>query len=183
MKEVIEGIGIFLALVCTIAVHYYLLNKKTVIVEPEPTPQPIPKTKGQILYEAAVRCTGKDMSPDDLAPDSLACVDSLNGVFNVAFGEPIQKGIVSTLALLEVMRTDPRFKEISVPELGCIVIAATGTAPDKKSHGHTGIWGHFDVMSNDSDTGLWRDNYTQSAFIKLFHYTLGFPLHYFRVVD
>ncbi len=150
------------------------------LVVEEASPEP---TKQQILYRVAKESIGRDMSPKDLAPDRLACVDSLNGVFYAAFGEYIKKGIVSTAALYALMERDPRFISVGSPEPGDIWIAVTGQSTKGAPHGHVGICGYTDVMSNDSDTGNWLANYTIAAWKLVFTKTLGFPLHAFRVVD
>lgn len=177
---------VFLSIVGAVAYYYSSKTPMPLKFPLEPTgplADPAPKKKAEILYKIAVENIGIDVSPLDIAPDALGCVESLNSIFEKAFKSPIQKGLLSTKALLDVLQKDSRFQEIYIPELGCIALAATGTAPNKKSHGHCGVWGNNDVLSNDSDTGLWADNYTHVAFIRLFGYTLGFTLHYFRVLD
>lgn len=140
-------------------------------------------TNQEKLYSVALASIGRDMSPADIAPDSLACAESLNGVFKAAFGSPIGTGaaLTSTKALYQHMLTDSRLQQVTMPQAGDIVISPTGYSSKGSTHGHTGIWGNHDVMSNDSNTGVWRDNYTHAAWYNVFHSTLGFPVLFFRV--
>lgn len=124
------------------------------------------------------------MSPLDRAPDYLACMESVDGVWFEAFGEHLLKpeDRLSTNKGYAAMLVDPRLKKIDTPEVGAIVISPTGHSTKGVSHGHTGIVGNFDIMSNDSNSGLWSDNYTKAAWTNVFHRTLGFPVYYFLPV-
>jgi len=48
--------------------------------------------KSDLLYEWSYKCIGKDVSPDDLAPDALGCVESLSKIiqYRNLSGEPFQ---------------------------------------------------------------------------------------------
>lgn len=145
---------------------------------------PTTMTNSDKLYETAKSSLGKDMSPQDLAPDSLACMESLDGVFCKAFGAHLLAlpGRLSTEAGYNSMLKDTRLEVIKVPEPGCIVISPTGFSAKGAQHGHCGVWGKFDVMSNDSSTGLWTDNYTHEAWYTVFNKTLGFPVVFFKII-
>lgn len=159
-------------------------DKVTLDYTTETILNPKPMDKAQKLYDTAVACIGIDMSPADIAPDSLACAESLNGVYFKAFGEHLgtSAALTSTKALYESMLKDVRLKQIYTPDLGSIVISPTGYSTKHASHGHTGVAGKFDIMSNDSASGLWRDNYEKSAWVNVFEKTLGFPTYYFLPV-
>lgn len=150
--------------------------------EPLPT-KPVPMTNSEKLYNVAFTCIGKDMSPLDVAPDSLGCAESLNGVYFKAFGERLGTGaaLTSTKALYESMLKDERLEQVTLPEKGVMVLSPSGYSDKGAKHGHCGIWGNFDVMSNDSNSGLWMSNYTHEAWDNVFVKTLGFPTFYFKV--
>lgn len=150
-----------------------------IITPPMPT-----KTKAEILYETALASLHKDISPKDLAPDTLACMESMDGVWFAAFGEHLlpMPARLSTQAGYQAMLKDPRLKQVFEPEVGAIVISPTGSSSKGAQHGHVGCVGKFDIMSNDSNTGLWTDNYSKAAWIDVFHNTLGFPVKYFLPV-
>lgn len=149
-----------------------------------PNPAPIMKTNAQKLYDTSVACLGTDMSPADIAPDSLACAESLNGVYLKTFGQHLGTGpaLTSTLALYQEMVVDKRLQKVVDPLPGDIVISPTGYSSKNSPHGHCGIWGNFDVMSNNSDSGKWKDNYTHEAWYDVFSKELGFPVYFFRVL-
>lgn len=153
---------------------------------PNPPPMPpVTKTNREKLYDTAKASLGRDMSPLDIAPDRLACMESLDGVYFSAFGEHLlsQENRLSTEKGYQAMVQDKRLQKVSTPLPGDIVIDPTGYSKKGSLHGHTGIWGNYDVMSNDSNTGLWTDNYTHDAWHNVFEKTLGFPTFYFRVLE
>lgn len=138
-------------------------------------------TNAQKLYQVAYDSIGRDMSPADIAPDNLACAESLNGVFKAAFGSPIGTGpaLTSTYYLYQEMLKDPRLEATTKPQAGDIVISPSGYSTKNSAHGHCGVWGNHDVMSNGG--GAWQDNYTQAAWYNVFSTTLGFPVFFFHV--
>ena len=171
------------------------------IIPPKPAPEPVPvpeppkplpmpeKTKREHLYEVAkdiaLAPVKRDMSPLDRAPDRLACVESLDGVFFEAFGEHLftPADRLSTARAYAAMRVDPRLELIknegALP--GDVVVSPSGMSTKGAPHGHTGIRGKTTYMSNDSDTGKWLANYNLNNWKLVFQDTLGFPIFHFRV--
>lgn len=172
-----------------LAAFFHWEDGEPVNAPPGPPQAPLPPiqtpmTKAEILYKIALSSLHKDMSPEDHAPDSLACMESVDGVWLAAFGEhllPPGKRLSTELGYRALL-VDPRVQLLVVPEVGCIVISPSGYSNIGTSHGHTGIWGNFDVMSNDSNTGLWTDNYSHAAWYQVFQKTLGFPVYFFKPV-
>ncbi len=146
--------------------------------------EPIKETNREVLYRVSKKCIGQEMSPLDKAPDDLACVESLNGVFKEAFGHEIAKGLLSTTVLYKHMLLDSRFKKIPHDEIqpGDISIAVTGESTKGALHGHVGVQGKETVMGNNGSNGIWGAHYTHEAWVNVFQKKLGFPLHAFRVV-
>lgn len=159
------------------------------VVQSLPTkPVSMPETtesKRERLYRVAKSCIGRDMSPNDVAPDNLACMESLDGVFLEAFGEHLLPSAnrLSTANGYQAMLHDPRLEKITEAEAlpGDISIAPTGTSTNGSPHGHVGIRGKETYMSNDSTSGLWKAHYTLAAWKLVFTSTLKFPLYYFRI--
>lgn len=156
-------------------------------VQPVPEPVVPSESKREKLYRIAKECRGVDTSPADVASDDLACAESLNGVFKKAFGSPIATGtaLVSTNALYKAMIKDPRLELVPGKDAlpGDIVISPTGYSTKGADHGHCGIRGITTYMSNDSTTGKWTANYNLPNWKLVFHDTLGFPIHHFRVKE
>lgn len=158
--------------------------KESLLPKPITMPEPT-ESKRERLYRVAKSCIGRDMSPNDVAPDSLACMESLDGVFLEAFGEHLlpPANRLSTANGYQAMLHDPRLEKITEADAlpGDISIAPTGTSTNGSAHGHVGIRGKEDYMSNDSSSGLWKAHYTIAAWKLVFTGTLKFPLYYFRV--
>lgn len=154
---------------------------------PEPVKIEAIMSKRETLYDVAYKCIGRDMSPLDRAPDSLACMESLDGVFFEAFGEHLvaPENRLSTRLGYRAMAIDPRLRILGQEETplpGDIVISPSGYSTIGTEHGHTGIRGKTTYMSNDSTDGKWKANYNLPNWKLVFHDTLGFPVFHFRVV-
>lgn len=158
-----------------------LFNANETKMEPEIV---VEKTRGDILYEVAYSCIGRDASPADTVPDSVACVESLNEVYKKAFGGYIATGAprVSTNALYKFLLSDSRFRKVDIPMKGDIIISPTGYGNGSLSNGHAGVVGKTHIMSNDSATGTWEPNYTIDTWKRRYVDKGGFPMVYFRIV-
>lgn len=155
--------------------------------KPMPTPQnspqtpdnPIPSaiiTPAQILYRKAVEWLGQDASPDDEAPDELACAETVNAIHKGAFGEFINvQGKLSTIYLALALAARADFLQVFDPLPGDIVVSPT----KGRIHGHTGIVGKFGIMSNDSKTGRFERNYTLDSWKRSFG-NRGLETRFFR---
>lgn len=155
------------------------------LLEPVTTPTMPETTNREHLYDIAYASRGKDMSPLDKAPDNLACMESLDGVYFAAFGEHLLSPAnrLSTNLGYKSMLKDPRLELIDNADAlpGDMVISPTGYSKKNAKHGHCGIRGKTAYMSNDSNTSLWTANYNLSNWELVFHKTLGFPVIHFRV--
>ncbi len=60
-----------------------------------------------------------------------------------------------------------------------MILCITGEGTVPSDHGHTGVVGDFGIMSNDSATGFFKENYTLSSWASSFS-RRGFPIHVFR---
>lgn len=148
---------------------------------PAPAPKPV-KTNREKLYDTSKSLLGtRQVSPS--VPQELGCASSLNSVFRKCFGKEIGGG-ASTAQMFAVLKADTvRFMEVSEKDAlpGDIMMNATGTSTKGAEHGHVGIRGVNDAMSNDSDTGLWSAQWTNAGWKAYFEVQLGFKTRYFRV--
>lgn len=114
------------------------------------------------LYEQAKKLIGTDASPNDAAPDNLACAETVNRIVALALGAPIGGG-TSTYAMWQVLRSDSkRWTPIMGSEAlpGDIIISPTGgTTNARLEHGHVGIVAKHGILSNNSENGLLCENY------------------------
>jgi len=147
-------------------------------VKPTPMPEPVPTNREKLYAKAKSLIGTKQVSPG--VPESLGCASALNNVFRQCFGKAIGGG-ASTAEMFKVLKTDPRFEEVSSPLPGDIVMNASGTSTKGYANGHVGIRGFTETMSNNSANGLWSAHYTNAAWESFFAKTRGFKSRYFRV--
>lgn len=141
---------------------------------------------GQTLYNVSKSLLGQVVCAND-ANDGYGmygCAESVNAVFDKAFGGPIGGG-ASTALMLQVLETDKRFKEVEPSQTlpGDIIIFATGTSRlYPQAHGHVLIAGENWDMSNDSETATFEANFTRAGALTYFVSCMGFPERIFRVL-
>lgn len=134
------------------------------------------------LLKVAKTFLGKDASPSDLAPDELGCAESVSDVLRAAFPELKFPTLLSTLTLYNYLRVSPSFAQVSAPQSGDIILSVTGTGTGTISNGHTGIIGLYGILSNDSRTGTWEENWTMDSWRRYYEDKGGFPTHFFTCV-
>ena len=134
------------------------------------------------LYAAALLQMGRDASPRDLEPDDVACVESVTTLIHQIRPEvPIMTGTWTFLEYLK--RSSMLFQKTDDPKPGCIIISPTGTGNGKLKNGHTGIIGKDGIiMSNDSASGLFLENYTLESWKHKYGKIGGFPVEFYRLV-
>lgn len=132
------------------------------------------------LYIAAVSVLGTDASPNDIAPDELGCAETVNAIHRKAFGYEIG-GTVSTSQLYKALLKHSKFIAVDSPLEGDVIISPTGYGNGKLSNGHTGIMGKDKIiMSNDSATGLFKENFTLDSWRGYYASRGGYPVKIFR---
>lgn len=144
----------------------------------------MPNPNSEKLYQTAKASLGMDITPNDIIPDDVSCVASLQEVYRRAFGVYIGTGatLYNTRALKTHLATDPRFTPVSWEELnyGDIVVYGTGEG-NPGAVGHCFVVGKRDWMNNHSDTGLWTANYTKAQVKAYWEDKLGFKPGCFRL--
>ncbi len=138
----------------------------------------------KILYDTAFSFMRKDVSPTE---NELGCAESVNFIHREAFGDEIGGG-VSTRLMHEALKKRKDFKEIPSPEMGCIIISPT-RANDPTNNGHVGICGKDRetdglrrIMSNNSVTYLWDDNFTIDSWNAYYKKKKGLDIFYYKKV-
>lgn len=142
------------------------------------------------LYNIAKESLGTNKTLDHLIPHEVGCAEALSAVLKLAgvwnlpsTGIP---GTASLLAWLEANTT--QFEAITEPEAGCIIISPTGQG-NNRIPGHTGILGirgvqvpsDFGIMSNDSNTGLFLEQWTLAKWKQYYQDYGGLPIKFFRL--
>lgn len=147
---------------------------------PEPVVEPVIElTKREKIYQSAKKLLGQHLSADN---PGLGCAITVNNIVFDALGAPVGGG-ASTSIMYGVLRGSKLWERVTAPMEGDIVISPTGTStygPD--FHGHVGVVLKYGIGSNDSETGLFKENYTLPSWVTSFH-ARGFPTYYFRAVQ
>ena len=134
------------------------------------------------LYETAYSLLGTDVSPQDEAPDELACVNSLSKIIQKAYPQLNFPALLSTRDLYDYLSDIVAFKEVASPIAGDIILSVTGAGNGSVKNGHTGIVGKHWIMSNDSKNGMWTANYTLDGWRNYFEKRGGMATHFYRYV-
>lgn len=152
--------------------------------EPElqPEPEPVVPSARERLYEASKECIGIEVSPDDLASDEVACVESLENILYKEFGFYVggDQPMLATWLFIAELRKDSRFEEVDSPLPGDIIISPTGSG-NGKIRGHTGIVGKYQIMSNNSFTSLWDIHFTLETWERRYTQKGGMRMYFFRI--
>lgn len=146
----------------------------------------LPSNREKLLAEAQ-KWLGKEASPQDKAPDELACVESLCNVMDHA-GLPIPQTLAAQLSTAEFdkwIKTHKAFK--STPDLkpGNIICSPTGKGKTGLvSNGHVGvILEGGRIASNNSLTSLWDDLYTIDAWVARWREKGGYPIYIYEPIN
>lgn len=144
---------------------------------------PVTKENNRLIFfHAAVQALGKDIVPDSVVEDELACAAVVNAIHEKAFGFPIG-GTTSTYRMYEALKDNPFFKRVSEPLEGDIIISPTGYGNLNIMTGHVGIVGERSkVMNNSSRTGKFVEFYTLDSWKKRWVERGGYPVYYYRRV-
>jgi Bacteriophage peptidoglycan hydrolase. len=141
-------------------------------------------SKRETLYGYAKSQIGKKKSGIK-APKEYGCAEAVNRIFKECFGYEIG-GDVSTARLYQVLLSGPRFTKIKAPNRalrGDIVISPTGYGSGAIANGHVGIFSDDGkIMSNNSYTGLWEENYDSYSWVKRYVLEGGYPMEVFRII-
>lgn len=128
----------------------------------------------QRIYYARLM-DGLDLS--SIAPDEVGCQESVSRIDHELFGDDIVTG---TWTGMQHYITSSKWREVSMPEDGCTVIAATGTG-NGTIRGHVGIYDGKRVWSNTlvNGRGVWSNRISYQAFLDYYKRKGGMPVRYF----
>ena len=141
-------------------------------------------TKAERLVNLAVSRLGLDFTDDMLLDDDVSCAFAVTSLLREIDGRvPIING---TYQLLNYFETSTLFQRVYEPQGGDVVIAATGTSKNSimVPRGHTGIYqNNTQILSNDSITGRWTQNYTRKSWRERWYYQGHYPVKLFRFIS
>lgn len=138
--------------------------------------------KGNELYALAAQGIGRDVSPRDLAPDDVACAESVSMLIQKIY--PGFPTILSTAQLHTFfLNHTENFRKVDISNClpGDIIVSPTGMGNNPRMpHGHTGILAKEGICSNDSASGEWHEYYTLQTWINRYQKVGGYPVFIFR---
>lgn len=132
------------------------------------------------LVEYCIEALGTDVTPDDLVPDIVACAITVSTLMNKV--DSTFPKVSGTWTLYDILVHRKDYEKVNDMTPGTIVISPTGMGNSKKlPNGHVGICTRDNkIASNNSDTGLFTENYTLDTWTKRY-VTMGeYPLFLFR---
>lgn len=153
------------------------------VIQPKKPEQVSPHKK---LYEHARTFLGKDASPNDIATDEYGCAETITDIIHSCFNDfPTEGGtIISTIILYKRLKAHKKFNMVTNFGPGDVLVSPTGYGNGTIKNGHTGIVGeNGTIMSNNSETGLFEENYTVDSWVAKFRRQGGFPLYFFRRIE
>jgi hypothetical protein len=142
---------------------------------PQKPAEPAVEGRREALHQEALLWIDKDASPLENAPDDLACAESVSALIRRVYRDFPTR--VSTARLHEELKKDKRFKATLDFKPGIIVISPTVGA----TIGHCGIATDDQrIMSNDSATGKWMNNYSLKNWVSHFRTKKGLRVYFFE---
>lgn len=135
------------------------------------------------LFITAVCSLGTDASPNDIAPDEFGCAETVDTIHYKALGAYIGSSVtLSTNVMYKLLKSSNKWQLEAIPEPGDIIISPTGYGTNPQMpNGHVGYVSANDkIMSNNSYTGLFEENYTLDTWHERYVIKGGYPIYFFR---
>jgi len=137
-------------------------------------------SKDSKIVSLAKSKLGTDFTNDKIVPDEVSCAFAVTTLLKEAgVNIPIITGTAQLDGWLKQNAT-----RIYEPEAGCIVVSPTGSGsrPDIISNGHTGIYlDNYLIVSNDSASGLWKQNYNRDTWRARYYSKGGYPVRLYKI--
>lgn len=138
----------------------------------------LPESDATRLYETAKSCLGQHLTLNHNVPSELGCAEAVSTIFKkVGIAVP-SAGIASTTELYNWLPHNG-FTKVDSGEPGDIIISPTGMG-NGAVRGHVGIIAKYGIMSNDSSTGLFRENWKLDEWKDWYHGKGALPVVFFR---
>lgn len=137
-------------------------------------------TPKKTLLQVCTEGLGKDITPDDLIPDTVSCAITVSTLLN-SIDSTFPK-VAGTWTLWDILAHRKDYQRVTVPSPETIVISPTGTG-NGSIPGHTGIiMEDGTIASNDSATGKFIKNYTLDTWARRYVDKGGFKIYMFKKI-
>lgn len=144
------------------------------------------QTSLERIYETAKAALNTQLTLDPSIPAELGCAEAVSTILKRCEYDIPANGIPGTATLYAWLKNNPLFRELvdyqEAPKPGTIIISPAGTSSVGFPHGHVGIVARFGVLANDSNTGLFRENYTLQTWQQFFGGIRKLQTFYFEAV-
>lgn len=150
----------------------------------KPTIEPV-MTNAQKFYNAAKADLGLHETLNANVPIEVGCAQAWSAIARQAEIEGIPtEGFSSTNQVDAFCASNEQFELITEPEVGATIVSASTL----NQHGHVGSFAMFDlqynndwgILSNDSNTGTIREQWSYKEWIAYYQNTLGLAIHIYR---
>lgn len=118
------------------------------------------------IYEVAVANLGRHLTLDADVPGEYGCAQAVSWILLHA-GYPIPTGGISTVNGLIDWMLAHGFQETHAYVTGAIITAHSPNHGNP-NYAHTGVCFTYGIGSNDSDTGLFQENYNHQRWLQYF---------------
>lgn len=176
-EEEVKRASIVLQILNAVLNLFGLIKKKEQIEEMEFIPIK-PMTNKDKFIQVCLDALDKDITPQDLIKDEVACAESISTLLKKVFPDfPI---VASTKDLDLKLFMDKRFERVLEGKKGDIIISPRTNT----TFGHVGVWITEDrVASNDSKTGKFMGNYSWESWVKTFKEGRGLKIFIYRLKE
>jgi len=153
---------------------YIPLNEKTA----EEIKKQLEPTMNERFLKICLDALDTDVTPKDLVSDEFACAEVVSTLIQKIL--PDFKIYPSTQDLDAKMFLDKRFKRITEPEIGAIIISPR----TRTQYGHCGVFITSQrIASNNSQTGLFQGNYFWDSWIREFKDKRGLKIYIYKLAE
>jgi hypothetical protein len=137
-------------------------------------------TPQERLLISANKFIGQDASPEDNVPDEVGCVESIVNVIREVY--PDFPTIYHTMLLYYELVKNPHFKSTLEIKKGNIIVSPTGSG-NGTIRGHCGVIAEDNrIISANSKTGHWENNYSLQNWINNFRGKGGLRIYIFEPI-
>lgn len=138
-------------------------------------------TEPEKIVNKCLEKKGTDFTEDWMVPDEVSCSFAVSTILKEI--DPTFPIIMGTATLDDYLSKSPKFERAIEPVAGDLVVSPTGQGNGLLSNGHTGFYiSDTEIMSNNSNNGLFETNYTRDSWRNRYHYKGGFPVRLYRKI-
>lgn len=139
------------------------------------------KDNSHIIYDTAKGLLGQHITLNDNVPKDVGCAEAVSYVLKKSGVNIPNGGIAGTSTLCDFLQHSSVFKEVFNYEIGAVIVSPTGSG-NGKIEGHTGICAIYGILSNDSSTGLFSEQWNIQNWKQYYNVYGGLSVRYFAYI-